>query len=256
MNSIQLFSLNVRKAISRFFGMQLFGPIYGGELKGYKFLSDTYKEYFSSSYDKDSFDIVLNEIKKKPAAVIYDMGANIGYFSLLCSVSSGSKATIYAFEPIPSNMSILCRHILMNKIENIIPVNLAVSDHLGLVDFSADNSSVSYTYKQSSEYYGNRAINMKVAIINLDTLMNQFNFSMPDVLKIDVEGAEYDVLKGGVELIKKHRPKILLSTHDVHVPGVGKKCLDLITELGYNYSQVPNAPGRTVGLNDYWCTSK
>jgi len=252
--SINLFLLNIRRAISRVFGVELFRPIYAGELKGYKFLIDTNNYYFDSSYEKDSFGYILEEIKQKPTAVIYDMGANLGYFSLLCSASSGSKTTIYAFEPIPANMNLLCRHILMNKVLNVIPVNLAVSDQQGLIDFSADNSSVSYTYKQSSEFYGNRNINIKVGIINLDALTEQFGFLAPDLLKVDVEGAEYDVLKGGAATIKKYRPKILLSTHEAHVKGVEKNCLDLLKEMGYNYSKLQNPVGRMDGLNDYWCT--
>lgn len=256
MQSLNLFLLNVRRALSRISGKQLFAPIYAGELKGYKFLVDTDNNYFNSSYEKDSFGYVLNELKQNPGAVIYDMGANIGYFSLLCAASPGSKAMVYAFEPIPSNMNLLCRHLLMNKVENIIPVNLAVSDHFGLIDFSADNSSVSYTYKQSSQYYGNRAINIKVGIIDLDMLTGQLGFAKPDILKIDVEGAEYDVLKGAVETIRKYRPKILLSTHEPHVPGIEQHCLDFIKEMDYNYTQTNNASGRMDGLNDYWCTPK
>ncbi len=250
---INEFLLKVRIAVSRVAGMQVFGPVYAGDLKGHRFLVDTYKEYFDSTYDKESFDHVIPELKKNPASVIYDMGANIGYFSLLCSANSDSKATIYAFEPIPANMDVLCRHLLMNKITNVIPVNLAVSDQFGLVDFSADNSSVSYTYKKSSAYYGNRATNIKVATASVDTLVKQFGFAAPDILKIDVEGAEYDVLEGAVETIKQYRPKILLSTHEAHVEGVEKKCLDLVTELGYHFLLLENPPGRMAGLNDFWC---
>ena len=256
MLSLHIFLLNVRRALSRLLGIQIFGPIYAGNLKGYRFLVDTYNEYFDSSYDEKSFKYVLNELKQKPGSIIYDMGANIGYFSVLCSAVSGSRASLYAFEPIPANMDILCRHILMNKVKNVFPVNLAVSDQFGMIDFSAENSSVSYTYKQSSEVYGNRVVNIKVGIISLDILIANFGFLPPDILKVDVEGAEYDVLKGGTVTIKKYRPRILLSTHEPHCKGVEKCCLDFLNEMNYDCVQIPNEPGRMVGLNDYWCTPK
>lgn len=251
---MKLFLLNVYRAISRIMRKQIFSSIYAGDLKGFRFLVDTNNEYFNGSYEKDSFGIVLNEIRQNPSAVIYDMGANLGYFSLLCANHGEGKSTVYAFEPIPGNMNILCRHLLMNKVANVLPVNMAVSDQFGIIDFSADNSSVSYTYKQSSEYYGNRAINIKVAIISLDTLTGKFGFSKPDVLKIDVEGAELDVLNGATETIKKYRPRILLSTHEAHVKGIEQGCLSFMKEMNYHCKELPSASGRMKGLTDYWCT--
>ena len=250
------FTLRVKRKFSRITNRDIFSKIYRGNLKGYRFIVITpYDDYFTTEYEQDSFSYVINEIKQKPESVIFDLGANLGYFSLLCaSYSSGAK--IFAFEPIPANMTILCRHLLINNVKNVTPVNLAVSDHLGLVDFSADNQSVSYTYKQSSSYYGIRHLNIKIGTTSLDTLNSQFGFPEPDIIKIDVEGAEYDVLLGAESLIKKCKPKILLSTHKVHVEGVEEKCLLFLDRLNYSYIKFKNDAGRMEGLNDFWCTPK
>ncbi len=250
------FTLRLKRKISRITNLDIFSKIYNGNLKGYRFIVITpYDDYFTTEYEQDSFSYVINEIKQKPESVIFDLGANLGYFSLLCASHSAS-AKIFAFEPIPANMTILCRHLLINDIKNVTPVNLAVSDNLGLVDFSADNQSVSYTYKQSSSYYGTRHLNIKIGTTSLDILNTQFGFTEPDIIKIDVEGAEYDVLLGAEALIKKCRPKILLSTHEVHVEGVEEKCLVFLERLNYSYLKMKNISNRMNGLNDFWCTPK
>jgi FkbM family methyltransferase len=151
-------------------------------------------------------------------------------------------------------MAILCEHLLLNRQTNIIPVSVAISDRVGLIDFSSMNDSVSYTYQKSSAFYGNKNLNIKVFMLSLDVLINDFNFPVPHVLKIDVEGAEYDVLKGGSGLIMHHRPAILLSTHEPHLKGVEENCLAFLQEQGYFCKRLPNEPDRFPGLNDYWCT--
>ena len=250
------FILRVKRKLSGIISRDIFSKIYRGNLKGYRFTVITpYDDYFTTEYEQDSFSYVINAIKQKPESVIFDLGANLGYFSLLCA-SHSAAAKIFAFEPIPANMTILCRHLLINNIKNVTPVSLAVSDNLGLVDFSADNQSVSYTYKQSSSYYGIRHLNIKIGTTSLDALINQFGFPEPDIIKIDVEGAEYDVLSGAEELIKKYMPKILLSTHEVHLKGVEEKCLLFLDKLNYSCTKFENAADRMEGLNDFWCTPK
>lgn len=255
MDSLNYFNLKVQRKLSQVFNIEIFTKIYKGDLKGYKFLANNPDSYFTNEYETDNFSYVLNEIKNKPDSIIYDLGANIGYFSLLCSATS-PEAKIYCFEPIPVNMAVLCRHVLINKAKNIFPVNFAISDHLGLVDFSADNLSHSYTYKQSSAHYGNRQINIKVGVISMDILISQFEFAKPDIIKIDVEGAEYDVLAGAVNVIKNYKPKILLSTHEAHVTGMEEKCLRFLDEVNYSYTKIENDSARPVGLNDFWCIAK
>ena len=253
--SLKQLGLKITRKLSAMTRVDIFSTIYRGQLRGYKFLANTSDDYFTTEYEHDCFTYVTNEIKKKPGSVIYDLGANLGYFSLLCS-SYGNDLKIFAFEPIPENMRILCRHLLINNINNVVPVNLAISDHMGMIDFSADNQSVSYTYKQASSYYGNRQLKIKVGIVSLDSLGSHFGFPDPDIIKIDVEGAEFDVLSGGADLINRCRPRILLSTHEAHVNGVEKKCLSFLESINYSCEKMKNDPQRMTGLNDFWCVPK
>lgn len=253
---LNLLSLNIRRGISRFLQTGIHSTVYTGLLKGYRLLADTNINYFDSSYESGSFSYILDQLKINPCLVIYDLGANVGYFALLCNAASLSRATIYAFEPVPKNMAMLCDHLILNKTKNIFPISVAISDKQAIVDFSANNQSVSYTYKKSSDYYGERDLNLKVCTMSIDGLTRDFNFLLPNILKIDVEGAEYDVLKGAEKTLMEVKPMILLSTHNAHVPGIEKDCLEMLTSLSYDCLLLPNEIGRMPGLNDYWCTPK
>lgn len=251
-NSIDYWKLKFQRKFSQVFGTDVFSTIYKGELKGYKFISNTPDNYFNNEYELDSFSHVLDQLKKNPELVIYDLGANLGYFSLLCAAVS-SKSTIFSFEPIPANMNIFCRHLLINNVKNVKPVNLAVSDHLGFIDFSAENLSHSYTYKQSSAHYGNRQLNLKVGVTSLDIFIDQYGYAKPDIIKVDVEGAEYDVLLGAAKIIEKYKPKILLATHEAHEKGVEEKCRAFLKNANYSCLKLNDVTGRPKGLDDYWC---
>ena len=76
-------------------------------------------------------------------------------------------------------------------------------------------------------------------------------YPAPDVIKIDVEGAEYDVLKGARETLVSKKPKILLATHDYHLPGVQQQCKDFLKNLGYSLTVVPGHNKIYAGLDDY-----
>jgi len=129
----------------------------------------------------------------KSAKVIVDVGANVGFFSMLCR-ELYPKASIYAFEPIPKTFSCLENNFKDDK--NTEVFNLALSDNRGSgkMTFSEENSAVSSLSDKG---------NVGVEITTLDYFLKDKKLDMVDILKIDTEGFENFVLKGAENTLKK-----------------------------------------------------
>ncbi len=155
-----------------------------------------------------------------PNFVCFDIGANVGIYSLLFSRYS---KLIYAFEPFPRNLSFLYRMLKLNNIENVIIVPCAVADKDGLSWFQKAHSN--------AEGRLNTSGSQPVSVISLDTFIKESKL-IPNLLKIDVEGAELSVLKGAKELLSISKPIILIETHG---DTIKKKCFEFLKQMGYRY---------------------
>lgn len=204
-----------------------------GPLKGYKFsfTKNINNEYILGLYEK-SLELKLHKILSK-GNTFYDIGAHIGYFSLVASKFVGEKGNVFSFEPFPGNFKLLTDHIQINSIKNIFAYNYAVSDKNGVVYFTNDENDMSNTYIESSPMFDTESEKIRCETITLDSLLERNEITLPDFVKIDVEGAEYDVLNGMQQILSKSKPVIHLSTHDNHNPGVAKRCLSFLSSLNF-----------------------
>lgn len=214
-------------------------PITNGFLKDYFWsLSTSDETYLSGNFDMDT----LLEFKKflKPNQVVYDLGANEGYYSISASKIVGKFGKVFAFEPMPENLIHLNRHVNKNKIENITVINKAVADKNGKVTFSMTDDRAGNTYISSSPKFDESKSNFLVETVTVDHFCLVEHNLPPDLIKIDVEGAEYDVLKGAEEVIKTFRPVVILATHEYHVKGIKDLCLNYFENQGYQYYKLNN----------------
>jgi FkbM family methyltransferase len=152
--------------------------------------------------------------------VVFDVGAHYGYYTLLSSALAGPKGKVFAFEPSPGNIPCLKKHLDINHCDNVQVIELALSDHEGSARF--DNHAGSGTGHLSLDGQ------IEVQITSLDAMSARL--PAPNVLKIDCEGAEVEVLKGGEKTICSAKPAIFLSTHG---DGLKKTCFDLLESWGY-----------------------
>lgn len=151
-----------------------------------------------------------------------DVGANVGLYSLTIAKEFKHKAIeVIAIEAHPENYRALCRNIRCNSFEEIIlPLNKAVSDHPGritLFERSHDGTRVdselySICNDPSIDGYNILHPEGKTLEVECDTLDNIVKNHKVDVVKIDVEGAELQVLKGAIQTLKRIR-KIVVEIH-------------------------------------------
>jgi FkbM family methyltransferase len=155
--------------------------------------------------------------------VFYDIGANVGYYSILASRSVGKDGLVAAFEPLERNLSFLEQHKMLNAADNIRIFPVAISDSSGTARFreGTDPAMGGLTVEGGREF--------EVATITLDDAVKRVG-RLPAVMKIDVEGAELAVLDGGEETLRSAKPKIFLSTHS---PDLRRACIEKLTSFGY-----------------------
>lgn len=162
----------------------------------------------SRNWDPELIRIAATLIK--PGHVCWDIGANVGLFSKAAAFHAGEAGEVISIEADLDAVSLLNRTCQLHSQEHakmtVLPV--AVSDSAGFVSFSiakrarAANSIQGYGSTQTGGVIETRTL----PCVTLNNLLA--NFPVPDVLKIDVEGAELNVLQGGGELIDKFRPVI------------------------------------------------
>ena len=201
-------------------------PILQGALRGKKWMAGAGSHgCWLGSYEYTKQRALQHEIK--PGAVVYDIGANVGFYSLLASVLVGSPGHVYSFEPFPGNLCELKKHLELNHVRNCTVFGVAVSsvDGEAAFDPSADRCM------------GHLAATgaLRVRTVALDTLIRQQGLRLPSLMKIDIEGAEYECLKGAAGVIEEARPVIFLATHG---PEMHSACVELLKNWAYRVTSL------------------
>jgi FkbM family methyltransferase len=142
----------------------------------------------------------------KPGDTVLDIGAQSGMFTL--SAKLYPETTWYAFEPDPDNYNCLKQNLELNSITNVITSQEALSDSVGskTLNIYCSHRGVN-TLGKNYIPFGKDMIHLEV---KTNTIDNLFSDKSVDLIKIDTEGAEYDILIGGIETIERCKPNILL----------------------------------------------
>jgi FkbM family methyltransferase len=148
--------------------------------------------------------------------VFYDIGANLGFFSLLGAHIAGlDEGRVYAFEAAPDNAEAIRVNAALNAIANVEVLAVAVADQAGRGRLQVvDDQSWSKLVDYGEHPFTERVI--EVELVAIDDLVASGRVPAPDVVKIDVEGAELAVLNGMRDTIARHRPAIICELHDTH----------------------------------------
>jgi FkbM family methyltransferase len=162
---------------------------------------------------KEPFTVAWLERSLRPGDVLYDVGANVGSYSLIAAKLVGGHAMVYAFEPAAPNFSDLCRNIALNSCESsVIPMPFALWSRTGLVPFgyrSFDPGEAGHTMSEEQDL----AVSMseqQISAFRLDDLVSLFDLPVPSLVKLDVDGSELEVLEGAVEAISQPQCRELM----------------------------------------------
>lgn len=170
----------------------------------------------------------------KPGDVVIDAGANIGLTSIYASKLTGSKGVVYGFEPLNSTFDILRKNIRINRIKNIVPIQIALSNYNG----KGKIYSNIHVNRGAASLNSNKVKQppIEIDVKTLNSWVKENNILKIDFIKIDVEGSELELLKGASELFQDSpKPTICLEyseevSRDNNINDVYKF---LKNELGY-----------------------
>jgi FkbM family methyltransferase len=156
-------------------------------------------------------------------AVVWDIGANVGLYTLPVARSAADGVRVVAFEPVPRNLEYLRRHLALNRLESAVRVVAAAAgDVAGTMRFTAGSGPSQGRLDPGGE--------TEVPCIVLDAWRRTEGEPPPSLVKMDVEGGEAAVLRGAAEVFQSARPTLFLS---IHGDEPRRECGALLQSWGY-----------------------
>jgi FkbM family methyltransferase len=184
-------------------------------------------------------------------ATVWDVGANVGLYTLLSAALVGPTGRVVAWEPSPATFDILKDHVCANKlIDRVRLVQGAIADRRDTtVPFGTSGTDPT---NRISTRIGNV---IKVPVETLDGYSTDTG-SRPDVIKIDIEGAEVLALRGAADLLSSTRPTLMIAVHPMFLPEFGCSPADLeplLERHEYGCWTLAGVPARPTNYSEYLC---
>jgi FkbM family methyltransferase len=262
MNGLRLASVRILKNLLsgvRFRGKQALlnavcprNRVLSMTLFGYTFSCDLSEHIQRSIFLYGYDDLAQSFVKKnlKEGDVFLDIGANVGFYSLLAASIVGEKGRVVAIEPYPKTFAALKATVERNGIKNILPLNIGLGKEKGysnlFINPAFHNDSPTMVHHEASE-------RVRVEIVSLDMVATTHHLENIDYLKIDVEGFEPNVFAGATTLLKEKRIKIIqceFNDYWLRKNGSSPEVLHRLL-IDFGYEDVEGAPNFIVnGLVD------
>jgi len=188
-------------------------------------------------YEKYETELFKRLVKK--GMVVVDIGANIGYYTLLAAHLVGDEGKVFAFEPDPYNYTLLCKNIEVNEYKNVIPVRKAVFSKSGKMKLFLDKSNLGG--HSLSETNVDKSASITVEVTSLDDYFKNTDCKI-DVIKVDVQGSEMEVLEGMTNTINQNDAlKIIIEFWPMGLRNSGSSptgFLNKLVECGFALYQI------------------
>ncbi len=195
---------------------------------------DEYKRI--NACKKEPWTVKWIENSLRPGEVLFDIGANVGVYSLVAAKATEGKAKIFAFEPAFFNFSSLCYNIELNHCQNCItPFQVALYSKTSLVNFKYSTlspGSALHMLGKTDESF-ECVYEQPVLSYRLDDFIEEFNLPVPNHLKLDVDGTELDIIDGSSKMLSDARLKTLMIELNEDSDRSDEKLVDFLAEKGF-----------------------
>jgi FkbM family methyltransferase len=196
-------------------------------------------------YERNETELFKKLLKK--GMVVVDVGAHIGYYTLIAAGFVGEEGKVFAFEPDPHNYSLLTKNIEINGFRNVIPLRKAVFSKTRKMKLFLDKSNLGR--HSLSETNVDKGASITIEATNLDDYFKGADHKI-DIIKLDVQGSEMKVLEGMTSIIKQNENlKIITEFWPIGLRNSGsspKNFLNKLEEYGFALYQI----GQHVELVD------
>lgn len=169
---------------------------------------------------------------------ILDIGANVGYLSMIFATLTGNKGIVVSFEPEPNNFQTLTENKKLNGFSQIITEQLGVSDSNGTFKLFLSNDA--NNGKHSLIFDDNRVTSkyMEINTIIIDEYLKNNNINRIDIVKIDVEGFEKKVLNGMRNTLQEHKPVLFIELIDLIQQSTNESSISIINMLNDEFGYI------------------
>ena len=220
------------------------------EIDGHKLFLDEWDSlglFLHGSYEEFETETLKKIIKKND--IVLDVGANIGYFTLLFAKLVGENGKVYAFEPEPTNFDLLKKNFETNGYKNVILVRKALSDKTGKTKLFLSNKNAGEHMMVGTKE--NRH-SIEIEMITGDDYFRDFSGQI-NFIKMDIQGAEIDALRGMSSLLQKmNEIKIMIEFAPKWLKNFGNdplELLSLLNEYDFKLSEIDRSSKKIIPID-------
>lgn len=181
---------------------------------------------------REAWDVFHAKALVRPGCTIFDVGANFGHYAITLAGATGRNCVVHAFEPFPPNTERLRTNVGLNHLDQIVHIHpMALSDSITsrTMTTRADNSGAAHLNENGE--------GCPVKVTTLDSFCVEQGIARLDFMKIDVEGQEEHMLRGGAETIRKFEPVIQIELDPPKLLRAGSsvdRLVSLLADLRYD----------------------
>lgn len=204
--------------------------------------------FVTGNYEPNEFFLLSQVIR--PGMIFVDAGANMGLYTLFVARKIGEHGTVLAIEPSTRECERLLKNVAINSLSNVRLLCNAVSNSCSDVDLLiAEDEWSGHNTIGAFAYDTPLAIKETVRACRLDDIVSREGLSRVDIVKLDIEGAEFGALKGASEILERFRPLLLLELADralCHQGGSSSQIWDFCRQKGYRIFAFDQTTGLPV----------